>query len=95
VAVELEDERKVIAEFLHALGDWSKYVVVGGGYALMVYRLYLSDIEEGSFPVGTSDIDSLIPRRIPEASKHSISEYLEKSGFSQMAKDLLEGRPGF
>ena len=50
-------EDLVINEFLKSIGPWRNHVVIGGGYALIIYNLYLS--QNGNPPVGTRDIDSL------------------------------------
>ena len=62
-------EDKIISEFLKSLGPWRDFVVIGGGFALFIYKLYLADPKLENLPVGTRDIDSLIPRRVPEISK--------------------------
>lgn len=41
-----------------------------------------------NFPVGTRDIDSLIPRKIHEVSKKNIQNYLREAGFNHVFKDL-------
>lgn len=41
-----------------------------------------------NLPVGTRDIDSLIPRKIPEVSKKNIQNYLREAGFNHVFKDL-------
>ena len=61
-------EDTILSNFLQALGPWRKQVVIGGGYALIIYKLYLAKDNIESFPVGTRDIDSLIPRKIPKIS---------------------------
>lgn len=38
--------------------------------------------------MGTRDIDSLIPRNIPEVSKKNIQSYLREAGFNHVFKDL-------
>lgn len=81
-------EDKIISEFLKSLGPWRDFVVVGGGFALFIYKLYLADPKLGNFPIGTRDIDSLIPRRIPEISKKNIANYLDEAGFTHMFKDV-------
>lgn len=57
-------EDKIISEFLKSLGPWREFVVIGGGFALFIYKLYLADPKLENLPVGTRDIDSLIPRRV-------------------------------
>jgi hypothetical protein len=38
-------------------------------------------------PVGTRDLDSLIPRKVPEVSKKDIAGDLKEAGFVQLFKD--------
>ncbi len=82
-----EKEDLVISEFLRAIGAWRKYIVIGGGYALIIYRLYQVNEKKGNPPVGTHDIDSLIPRRVPTASTKDIGKHLIEAGFKQFCKD--------
>lgn len=86
----MQQENLVICEFLRSIGPWSNCIVIGGGYALIIYKLYLSDPNVGDPPVGTSDLDSLIPRRVPSVSTKNIATYLRESGFSQVFKDYDE-----
>jgi Nucleotidyltransferase len=81
-------EDKIISEFLESIGPWRDFVVIGGGFALFIYKLYLSDPKLKNLPVGTRDIDSLIPRKIPEVSKRNIQSYLREAGFDHVFKDL-------
>lgn len=81
-------EDKIISEFLESIGPWRDFVVIGGGFALFIYKLYLSDPKLKNLPVGTRDIDSLIPRKIPEISKKNIQSYLQEAGFNHVFKDL-------
>ena len=81
-------EDKIISEFLESIGPWRDFVVIGGGFALFIYKLYLSDPKLKNPPVGTRDIDSLIPRKIPEVSKKNIQSYLREAGFNHVFKDL-------
>lgn len=81
-------EEKIISEFLKSVGPWRDFIVIGGGFALFIYKLYLSDRKLENFPVGTRDIDSLIPRRIPEVSKKNIARYLNEAGFTHIFKDV-------
>lgn len=81
-------EDKIISEFLESIGPWRDFVVIGGGFALFIYKLYLSDPKLKNPPVGTRDIDSLIPRKIPEISKKNIQSYLREAGFKHVFKDL-------
>jgi hypothetical protein len=81
-------EDKIISEFLKSLGPWREFVVIGGGFALFIYKLYLADPMLENLPVGTRDIDSLIPRRVPEISKKNIAKYLDEAGFTHVFKDV-------
>jgi hypothetical protein len=90
MTIELEKEDKVISEFLNSIGPWRSYIVIGGGYAPIIYKLYLSDKELKMPPVGTRDIDSLIPRKIPKISEKNISGHLFEAGFKRIFKDYDE-----
>lgn len=81
-------EDKIISEFLESIGPWRDFVVIGGGFALFIYKLYLSDPTLKNLPVGTRDIDSLISRKIPKVSKKNIQGYLREAGFDHVFKDL-------
>jgi hypothetical protein len=84
------NEDKIISEFLESIGPWREFVVIGGGFALFIYKLYLADPNLKIQPIGTRDIDSLIPRKIPEVSKKNIQGYLREAGFNHVFKDLDE-----
>lgn len=86
----LEQEDKIISEFLNSIGPWREHIIIGGGYALMIYKLYLADPATGNPPVGTRDIDSLISRQLPVVSKKNIANYLSEAGFTQFFKDYDE-----
>lgn len=81
-------EDKIISEFLNSIGPWSEFIVIGGGFALFIYKLYLADSKLENTPVGTRDIDSLIPRRVPEVSKMNIAKHLHEAGFTHLFKDV-------
>ena len=67
-------EDKIISEFLESIGPWRDFVVIGGDFALFIYKLYLSDPKLKNPPVGTRDIDSLLPRNPRNITKeHSKS----------------------
>lgn len=57
------------------------------GYAPIIYKLYLADANESRPPVGTRDLDSLIPRKIPQVSEKSLARHLVEAGFEQIYKD--------
>lgn len=80
-------EDRVISEFLTSLGPWCNHIVIGGGYALIIYRLYFVEQKLETFPVGTHDIDSLIPRKVPTVSKKDVSIHLQEAGFKRVFKD--------
>lgn len=81
-------EDKIISEFLKSLGPWQDFVVIGGGFALFIYKLYLADPKLENHPIGTRDIDSLIPRRVPEISKKNIADHLHEAGFTPIFKNM-------
>lgn len=80
-------EDSIITEFLVSIGPWSKFIIIGGGYAPIIYKLYLGENDTGNPPVGTRDIDSLISRRVPKISEKSIAKHLQDAGFAQSFKD--------
>ena len=81
-------EDQIISEFLNSIGPWREFIVIGGGFALFIYKLYLADPKLENTPVGTRDIDSLIPRRVPEISKKDIAKHLHEAGFKHVFKDI-------
>lgn len=81
-------EDKIISEFLESIGPWRELIVIGGGFALFIYKLYLADQKLKNSPIGTRDIDSLISRRIPEISQKNIQNYLQEAGFNHVFKDI-------
>ncbi|HSX11779.1 MAG TPA: GSU2403 family nucleotidyltransferase fold protein [Chlamydiales bacterium] len=87
MAVELENENRIISEFLQIIGPWRDHIVIGGGYAPIIYKLYLADQRLENSPVGTTDIDSLIPRKVPEVSQKNIARHLQEAGFSPVFRD--------
>jgi len=83
-------EETILTDFLRALGPWAKHLIIGGGFAPIIYRNYLSDLGIGLPPVGTRDIDTLIPRNLPKVSAKSISQHLKEAGFQHRFKNLEE-----
>ncbi len=81
-------EDKIISEFLNSIGPWRECIVIGGGFALFIYKLYFADPKLKNPPIGTRDIDSLIPRRVPEISKKNIAKHLHEAGFTHVFKDI-------
>lgn len=84
----LIQEDIIITEFLKSIGPWKNHIVIGGGFALFVYKLYLSNQKLANPPVTTRDIDSLISRKIPIVSDKSIENHLKEAGFNHFFKDL-------
>jgi len=80
LTLKIFSEDKIISEFLKSLEPWRESIVIGGGFALFIYKLYLADPMLENLPVGTRDIDSLIPRKVPEISKKNIAKYLNEAG---------------
>jgi len=87
MSVDLTKEDHVITEFLKSIGPWKKHVVIGGGYAPIIYNLYLADQNKENPPVATRDIDSLIPRKVPAESSKNIAKHLIEGGFEPFFKD--------
>lgn len=85
--IDLKQEDSIISDFLKSIGPWAQHVIIGGGYAPIIYKLYLAHSETSNPPVGTRDIDSLIPRKITNKLDKNISDYLQNSGFSRVRKD--------
>jgi hypothetical protein len=84
----LKTEDLLISTFLKSIGPWKKYVVIGGGFAPIIYKIYLSDNKTGILPIGTRDLDSLIPHNISKIDDKKLSQYLIDSGFKPFFKDL-------
>ena len=85
--MDFEKEDAVISKFLRSIGPWRNHIIIGGGYALIIYKLYLADPKLKNPPVGTRDIDSLIPRKVPEISKKNIAKHLHEAGFTHVFKN--------
>lgn len=83
----LEKEDKIITEFLRSLGPWKKHILIGGGFAPLIYKMYLSQNSLQTIPVGTRDIDTLIPRKVSKESEKNISKHLKEAGFEVFFKD--------
>jgi len=83
-------EEKVVSDFLKSIGPWRNHVVIGGGYALIIFNLYLANKQERNPPVGTHDVDSLLPRRVPLASQKNIAKHLIEAGFRQFYRDFQD-----
>ncbi len=79
-------EDKIISEFFTIAGTWREFVIVGGGFALFIYKCYLADPKLENFPVGTRDIDSLIPRKVRRSLKKISPKYLNQAGFIHIFK---------
>ena len=81
-------EDQIISEFLKSVGPWREFVVISGGFALFIYKLYFADPKLENPPVGTRDIDTLIPRKTPEISKKNIAKHLNEAGFTHVFRDV-------
>lgn len=84
----MSQEDKIISEYLLSIGPWRQFVVIVGGFAPFIYKLYLADPKIKNEPVGTRDIDSLLPRKIPMISQKNISEHLLEAGFVNIFKSV-------
>ncbi len=85
--MKIEHEDKIITEFLQSIGSWRNYIVISGGYALFIYKLYLADQKLKNPPIGTRDIDSIIPRKIPTSSEKNLLKHLRDAGFNLIYKN--------
>ena len=88
MSLVLEKEDKMISFFLRSIGPWKNYIIISGGFAPIIYKLYLSDQKSGINPVGTRDLDSLIPHTISNIDDKKLLQYLLDSGFKPIFKDL-------
>lgn len=79
----LIDEVENLAEILK---PWKDQLVIGGGVALIIYDMLLSQAQTGT--VGTTDIDFLIPRRAIQQGDSQISSVLLHNGFEIKNKSL-------
>jgi hypothetical protein len=71
-------------------GEWSHNLVLGGGVALIVYDCCMAKVS--ARPIGTTDMDFLIPRRpILSANAEPLSQILESQGFYHRTKNT--GQP--
>lgn len=84
----LEHEDQIVTEFLQTLGPWKNHIIIGGGFAPIIYNIYLAKNTKANPPVRTKDLDSLINRRVPKVSTKNIAQYLEKAGFKRIYKSL-------
>lgn len=48
-----------LSEFLESIGPWRDFVVIGGGFALFIYKLYLADPKLKN-PPGEQEISILL-----------------------------------
>ena len=87
MAGNFEKEEKILTEFLKSIGPWRKHIVIGGGYAPIIYKLYFGERSKGNPPVGTRDLDSLLPRKVPAASSRNIATFLKDAGFERIFRD--------
>ena len=76
--MDLKQEELLISTFLQSIGPWKEVIVIGGGYALIIYKLYLTNQELDTPPVGTRDIDSLIPVKFLQSQKRTSQSILRK-----------------
>ncbi len=75
-----------VEDILNGLGVWNEHIVIAGGVALVIYDCCL--IKKSMGAVGTTDVDFLINRKQNIDPQISISDYLDKLGFTVRHKDL-------
>ena len=86
--MNLQQEEHVISEFLRSIGPWSQCIVIGGGYAPIIYKLYFANGSTDMLPLKTQDIDSIIPRKISSVSGKNLAKHLIEAGFITERKSL-------
>lgn len=84
----LEMENAIISSFLQTLGPWKDQIVIGGGFAPIIYKLYLANNTRSPPPIGTTDLDTLLSRRLSIVSKKNIAKHLEEAGFKRIHKTM-------
>lgn len=87
MAKQISHEDKIITEFLEAIGPWRETLIIGGGFAPFVYKLYLAGPQAEHEPVATHDLDVLLPRNLPKTRFRDILDYLQEAGFELIHKD--------
>ena len=50
--MDFEKEDKIVSDFLKSLGPWYSSIVITGGYAPIIYKIYFSDRSVGNPPAG-------------------------------------------
>lgn len=80
----------ILESFSDAAGPYSEAVVIGGGYAPLIYRHYLSHEKNLPEPAATFDLDLLIPRKVKVAKveKENLGTRLQKAGFAIQRRTL-------
>ncbi len=73
--------------FLQSLGPYREDILIGGGFALLIYQKYFSS--QKKTPIGTTDLDVLLMRR-QRSMDQTIYEQLIKHGFRHHFKDMSE-----
>ncbi|HAR42567.1 MAG TPA: hypothetical protein DCS07_08045 [Bdellovibrionales bacterium] len=69
-----------LEQLARALGPWRDSIVLGGGVALIVYDCCMAKTH--AQPIGTADLDFLIPRRpVLPTNIASLSTVLKDLGF--------------
>ena len=92
--IDIEREDLIISDFLKSLEEWNKYLIIGGGYAPIIYKLYFDNVNTEISPVATRDIDTIIPRiKLKNIfEEKNIDSVLISHGFKHSSDDLL-GKP--
>ncbi|HEX4839695.1 MAG TPA: GSU2403 family nucleotidyltransferase fold protein [Rhabdochlamydiaceae bacterium] len=85
--MKIEHEDQIITDFLKSVGVWRDHIVISGGYALFIYKLYLADHGLKNPPIGTRDIDSILPRRNPINPAKDLLKHLRDAGYTPIFKN--------
>jgi hypothetical protein len=80
----------ILDDLVKAVGPYNKIIVIGGGYAPLVYRHFLSNEKQLPEPAATLDIDLLIPRKVKvlNDTNSNLGVRLQKSGFKIQRRTL-------
>lgn len=80
-------EQDYLEGALRALGGYRDQIVITGGMALVIYKLYLTKNKSALNPLATVDIDALVSRKL-KREKESLFEALKREKFTHVFKDL-------
>ncbi|MDR3669164.1 MAG: GSU2403 family nucleotidyltransferase fold protein [Ignavibacteriaceae bacterium] len=74
-----EDLEQNLFEVIKMLEEYLPYIVLGGGWASLIYYHYLWG-EKDKFPIQTYDFDFIVKNKIPESGQGKLINKLEQYG---------------